>query len=388
MGLVATSNPADLGRVGDLPPEEVIFGSSRAMVDIRRILERAANLNIPVLFQGETGTGKEILARFLHFGSHWGNGAFVKVNCPAVPGPLFESELFGYEKGAFTGAYETKAGRVELARGGTLFLDEIADLELGLQAKLLQLVQDGQFCRIGAQEERQVQARIVCATNSPLQHAAKSGTFRQDLFYRISVLSVELPTLQQRSGDIPMLVAYFLEKYNRKYGRMVPPFSNLLLGRLQEYRWPGNIRQLENLVNHYVVFESEQDIRACLEEDDREDLSAAAPSDTTIQLKKITQEAVKRLERKIILQVLEANGWHRGLAARALNISYGALLYKIKEVGLPQKRRGEQPDERSAGLPPGVAVLPPIRLQSSLEKLRRLKISESAAPTGTAAASS
>jgi two-component system, NtrC family, response regulator AtoC len=388
MGCRATSNGAELRGFGNLPPEEVIFGGSRAMVDIRRSVERAANANIPVLFQGATGTGKEVLARFLHCCSHWANGAFVKVNCPAVPGALFESELFGYEKGAFTGAYETKTGRVELARGGTLFLDEIADLDLGLQAKLLQLLQDGEFCRIGAQKERQVQARIVCATNSPLHRAAKSGTFRQDLFYRISVLSIELPTLQQRSGDIPMLVAYFLEKYRRKYGRVVPPFSNSLLGRLQKYRWPGNIRQLENLINHYVVLESEQDISACLEDGDRDYLSAEIPSDTTIQLKKVTQEAVRRLERKIILQVLEANGWHRGLAARALNISYGALLYKIKEAGFPQKRRGKRPDDCTTGLPRGVKVLPPIRLHSSPTKGRRLKICGSAVPPGNGAASS
>ena len=388
MGCGATSSPAELGGVGNLPPEEVIFGSSRAMVDIRRSLERAASANIPVLFQGETGTGKEVLARFLHWCSHCASSAFIKVNCPAVPGALFESELFGYEKGAFTGAYETKTGRVELARGGTLFLDEIADLELGLQAKLLQLLQDGQFCRIGAQKERQVQARIVCATNSPLRRAAKSGTFRQDLFYRISVLSIELPTLQQRSGDIPMLVAYFLEKYGKKYGRVVSPFSNSLLGRLQKYRWPGNIRQLENLVHHYVVFESEQDISERLEERDQDCLNAETPSDTTIQLKKVTQEAVRRLERKIILQALEANGWHRGLAARALNISYGALLYKIKEAGLPQKRLGKLPDDRTTGLPQGVAELPPIRLHSSQTKLRRLKICGSAVPPGNAAGSS
>jgi len=380
MRCVAISNAAELARAGNVPPEEVIFGSSQAMVNIRRTIERAASADIPVLFQGETGTGKEVLARFLHRCSPWTNGAFVKVNCPAVPATLFESELFGYEKGAFTGAYEAKLGRVELARGGTLFLDEIANLEPNLQAKLLQLLQDGQFCRIGAQKERQVQARIVCATNSPLQHAVRSGTFRQDLFYRISVLSIELPTLQQRNGDIPMLIAYFLQEYGRKYGREMPPLSNSLLGRLQKYRWPGNIRQLENLVNHYVVFESEQAISDSLEDRGQGFLTAEIPSNGVVPLKKVTQEAVRQLERKIILQVLEANGWHRGLAARALKISYGTLLYKMQEVGL-QKKRGRRSDDGTATVPScaeadveAIAVRPPIRLRSSRIKGSNLRL--------------
>src|SRR2546426_3712875 len=165
MGCVATSAPARVAPVVDLPPEEVIFGTSAVMGAIRHKVERAANANIPVLLQGQSGTGKEILARLIHRRSPWGNGPFVKVNCPAVPGTLFESELFGYEKGAFTGAYGAKAGRIELAHRGTLFLDEIAELEPAMQAKLLQLLQDGQFCRIGAQGERQAEVHIVCATN-------------------------------------------------------------------------------------------------------------------------------------------------------------------------------------------------------------------------------
>jgi two-component system, NtrC family, response regulator AtoC len=341
------------GSVGleDLPPEEVIFGSTRAMLDIRRKVERAASADIPVLLQGETGTGKEVLARFLHRASPRAGGPFVKVNCPAVPGPLFESELFGYEKGAFTGASETKLGRVELCQGGTLFLDEIVDLDLSLQAKLLQLLQDGQFCRIGGHRERHIEARIVCATNRPLQQAAQCGAFRLDLFYRISALSVELPNLQQRSGDIPMLVAYFLEKYSRKYCRAVPPFSNSLLGRLQASRWAGNIRQLENLIHRYVVFESEQALRASLEERSTDYAPVEIPSDGTLGLKKTIQQAVKPLERRIILQALEANGWNRGLAARQLRMSYGALLYKMKEMGLPVRKQAKLFPAEAAELP-------------------------------------
>lgn len=352
------------------------------MEEIRRHVEKAASTDIPVLLQGETGTGKEVLARFLHGRSRWGRGCFVPVNCPAVPGSLIESELFGYEKGAFTGAFENKPGRIELARGGTLFLDEIAELDFGLQAKLLQLLQDGQFLRIGAEKERQLDARVVCATNRQLQHEIKAGTFRRDLFYRISVMSLELPRLEERRGDIPMLVAYFLEQYSKKYGCAGPPFSNSLLKRLQQYRWPGNIRELENLVKRYVIFGPDQAVADHLEGDGDQDHSRTEiPLDGVIPLKKVTREAVKQLERRIILSALEANGWHRGSAARALNISYGALLYKMKEAGLPQQRRGKRPDGRTATVPScveadvgAIAVRPPIQLRPSRVKGSNLKL--------------
>src|SRR2546427_2840762 len=217
MGCVATSNPARVAPVVDLPPEEVIFGTCAVMGAIRNKVERAANANIPVLLQGQSGTGKEILARLIHRRSPWGNGPFVKVNCPAVPGTLFESELFGYEKGAFTGAYGTKPGRVELAHRGTLFLDEIGDLDASLQAKLLQLLQDGEFSRIGASGDRRIDVRFVCATNRSLEREMKSGHFRQDLFYRINALTIQLPLLRERRDDIPTLVNYFLHSYSRRF---------------------------------------------------------------------------------------------------------------------------------------------------------------------------
>lgn len=334
--LLSTSNLSH--SASPLPPAEVIFGGSRVMSDIRRNVEKAAAAKIPVLLQGETGTGKEILARFLHDASPWASAPFIKVNCPSVPGPLFESELFGHEKGAFTGASETKVGRVELCNGGTLFLDEIGELDLGLQAKLLQLLQDGHFCRVGGQKERCVHARIVCATNRPLQQAAQCGAFRADIFYRISGLSLELPNLRQRNSDIPMLVEYFLQKYSRKYGRVVPPISGPLLRRLRDHHWSGNIRQLENLIHQYVVFESEQPIYSSLESDNDLAVPVDVPCNPALGLKEAIQQAVKPLQRRIILQALEANGWHRGLAARQLRISYGALLYKMKESGLPLKK--------------------------------------------------
>src|SRR5215467_2064937 len=190
MGCVSRPGSSLPSLNSELPPDVVIFGDSSAGETVRLSAEMAATTHVPVLLQGQSGTGKEILARYIHCRSSWGNGAFVKVNCPAVPGPLLESEFFGHEKGAFTGAYCAKPGRVELADRGTLFLDEIAELELGLQAKLLQLLQDGQFCRIGAHEERRVDVRVVCATNRQLEKEIRSGTFRHDLFYRINVLTI------------------------------------------------------------------------------------------------------------------------------------------------------------------------------------------------------
>ena len=201
----ATTNSYLSSAVGILPPEVIIFGRSEMMLAVRQKAQKVAGANVPVLICGESGTGKELVAKLLHVRSPWGDGPFVKVHCPAIPGTLLESELFGYEKGAFTGAYGTKPGRVELAHRGTLFLDEIAELDPMLQAKLLQLLQDGQFSRIGAREDKRVEVRVVCATNRRLEEEMKSGAFRADLFYRINVVNMQLSPLRERPGDIPDL---------------------------------------------------------------------------------------------------------------------------------------------------------------------------------------
>src|SRR5205807_957546 len=200
--------------LGEIPPQPVVFGCSEAMRTVRERLDKVAGANVPVLIHGESGTGKDIIARMIHSQSPWKTGPFVKVNCPAIPGTLMESELFGYEKGAFTGAGAIKPGRVEMAHRGTLFLDEIGELELGLQAKLLQLLQDGQFCRIGAQEDKKVEVRVVCATNRNLEEEVIAGTFRQDLYYRINVVAINLPPLRERHDDLPQLINYFVETFN------------------------------------------------------------------------------------------------------------------------------------------------------------------------------
>ena len=325
----------------DLPPIDLIFGSSAPLQDLRRRIERVATANVPVLIQGESGTGKEVIARFLHNRSRGVSSPFVKINCPAIPSALFESELFGYEKGAFTGAYGVKAGRVEIAERGTLFLDEISELDAGLQAKLLQFLQDGHFCRIGAQEDRRVEVRIVCATNRRLVDEVEAGTFRQDLFYRINVVDLQLPPLRERSEDIPKLVDYLLMYYNQKYDGQAGPLLPSLLRRLQSYSWPGNIRQLENLIKRYVVLGLEETIYSELEVRNRDFFPYFNPkilADGSASLKQVTRQVVREVERKIILEALRAHRWNRKQVARALKISYRALLYKLKDAGVVRKR--------------------------------------------------
>ncbi|MGH9500694.1 MAG: sigma-54 interaction domain-containing protein [Terriglobales bacterium] len=340
--------------LGEFPPDSVVFGKSEAMQALRARMNKVASANVPVLIQGESGTGKDIIARMIHALSPWKSGPWVKVNCPAIPGTLLESELFGYEKGAFTGAYGSKPGRVELAHRGTLFLDEISELDLSLQSKLLQLLQDGQFCRIGAQEDKKVEVRVVCATNRKLEDEIEGGTFRQDLYYRINVVNLQLPPLRERRGDIEDLVQYFLEFYNQKYNCRARALSSDLIAILQKYHWPGNVRELENLMKRYVILGTEDVIsNDLLTRNEKEFYNSEINLDGPISLKKVTRAATRELERKIILKVLQAHHWNRKQAARALNISYRALLYKIRDAGLPPNRiarkRPEPVDAETTG---------------------------------------
>ena len=346
-------SPSIFTPLGTLPPDDVVFGQSDVMRAVRQKIEKLAGTNVPILIQGESGTGKEILAKLVHKLSPWQDGPFVKVNCPAIPGTLLESELFGYEKGAFTGAYGTKPGRVELANRGTLFLDEISELDLSLQAKLLQLLQDGQFCRIGAQEDRRVEVRIVCATNRQLEQEIETGGFRQDLYYRINVINLSAPPLRERRMDIPTLVDYFLDSYNRAFNAQAPPISSHVTQLLQRYDWPGNIRELENLIKRYVILGTEEAITSDLVNHGQTQFDPNMLQGDSIPLKEITRRAVQELERKIILQVLQANHWNRKLSARKLKISYRALLYKIRQAGLPSRN--------SRGLAEGDDLGPPPR---------------------------
>ncbi len=324
--------------LGEVPPDNIVFGHSEAMQAVRSRLSKVAAANVPVLITGESGTGKDIIARLIHALSPWKVGPYVKVNCPAIPGTLLESELFGYEKGAFTGAFGSKPGRVELAHRGTLFLDEISELDPSLQSKLLQLLQDGQFCRIGAQEDKKVEVRVVCATNRNLEAEIEGGTFRQDLYYRINVVNLRMPALRERRGDIEDLSVYFLEYYNRKFNCRARPLSNEVLAVLQKYHWPGNIRELENLIKRYVILGHEEVITNDLVAREPDFFNPDISFDGPISLKKMTRQCVRELERKVILKALQQHHWNRKQAARTLGISYRALLYKIRDAGLPSNR--------------------------------------------------
>src|SRR6202166_3366186 len=229
-----------------LPPDYVLFGRSAAMSEVRLRAEKICRTNIPVLLCGAGGTGKEAMARWIHTHSRNGSGQFVKVNCAAIPGNLLESELFGYEKGAFTGAQVSKPGRVELAHNGTLFLDEIADLEMGLQSKILHFLQDGCFSRIGDQAERAVNVRVICATNKDLEQEIAAGHFRSDLFYRINVVRFRLPLLSERKEDIPVLAEYFRTLHEQQFAIESKPLSQEMIEYLQNANWPGNVRELSN----------------------------------------------------------------------------------------------------------------------------------------------
>ena len=321
-------------RTDDLPPEELIFGRSAAMQEFRQRITKFAATNVPLLIQGETGTGKGVLARYIHSQSSVAAGPFVSVNCAAIPGTLLESELFGYEEGAFTGAYSSKPGLVELAHKGALFLDRIDEIDPVLQAKLLQLLQDAQFSRIGGREDINVQIRVICATSRPLEHELAVGRFRADLYYRINVATVELPTLRSRIEDVPQLARYFYERLRKRYKSSAAPISPLLLKLFEQHTWPGNIRELENLMERYVILGSEEAISEELVSWERTPIAPELPTNGPIQLKKVTRKAVRELEGWIILSALEANRWNRKRAARDLRISYRSLLYKIRQAGL------------------------------------------------------
>lgn len=323
---------------GELPPNEVIYGQSAVMEALRRKILRVADTDLPLLIQGENGTGKEVLARSIHARSVWNTGPFIKVNCAAIPGTLLESELFGYEMGAFTDAHSAKPGRVELAQGGTLFLDEIGELDLGVQAKLLQFLQDGKFYRIGGSEELDVQTRIICATNRELQEEIDSGKFRMDLFYRINVIHIKLPPLRDRTGDIPSLLKYFLASFSGRFQRQVPEIPQATVQSLQRCSWPGNIRELENCMARCVVLGVEEAVQTHFREQRHHESPERAEGEAPVSLKRIAEKARRELERDVILKALEAHNWNGRKAAETLKISYRTLFYKVREAGIPSIR--------------------------------------------------
>ncbi|MDY7034138.1 MAG: sigma-54 dependent transcriptional regulator [Thermodesulfobacteriota bacterium] len=318
---------------------EYFISISDKMDDIRRIIEQIADTDVTVLVQGESGVGKEVVARSIHSNSLRSDKAFAKVNCAAIPGELLESELFGYEKGAFTGAIMAKPGRFGVAHQGTIFLDEIGEMSPALQAKILQVLQDGTFTRLGAREETQVNVRVLTATNKDLESAVKDKTFREDLFYRLNVVNILVPPLRERKEDIPILSETFLDRYNKRYNRKVDSIPRKLMNSLMEYDWPGNVRELENVIKRFVILEDENQI---LEEvtigrkretyDVSSDTASSGNATSSIPLKNISKRAALEVEKEMIMKALRQTNWNRKKAAEQLGISYKALLYKIKKM--------------------------------------------------------
>jgi len=309
------------------------------------VLERVADTPTTVLLTGESGTGKELVARALHSHSSRSEKPFIKVNCAAIPKELIESELFGYERGAFTGAVSSKPGRFELANGGTLFLDEIGEIPVEMQVKLLRALQESEFERVGGIKTIRVDVRLVAATNRDLKKLLASGSFREDLFYRLNVVPIRLPALRERAGDIPALVEHFLGKFNERLKKSVTGVEPDALDALSAYAWPGNIRELENVIERAVLFCDGQKLRA-------QDLSPevrgplAAPllplTDADLQaalaaeggLKEHVKVAMSRLERELVGHALSQTGGNVTHAARLLKISRKGLQLKMKELGL------------------------------------------------------
>ena len=337
-------------RLDQVPPDPVLFGRTAVMAGMRLRAEKICRTNVPVLLCGEGGTGKEALARWIHANSAYASGEFVKVSCAAIPGTLLESELFGYEQGAFTGAIVAKPGRVEMAHRGTLFLDEIADLDLNLQSKLLQFLQDGTFSRIGDNAERQIDARVICATHKDLDQETEAGRFRQDLFYRIHGFRFKVPTLRERREDIPALAEFFRVHFEKQFGTKRDAFPPELLEYFQNLNWPGNLRELSNGVARYVLIGPEAAIYQEHAPKKIRAVRSAEGNGTPVTLKRLAKDAIREMERNVILEALRANQWNRRKTAQALKISYRTLIYKIHEAGL-MTRKAAQRGERLTNLP-------------------------------------
>jgi len=309
---------------------------------IRSIIESIADTDTTVLIRGESGVGKDLIARAVHAASVRREGPFVKVNCAAIPQELLESELFGHEKGAFTGAHRRKPGQFEYANQGTIYLDEIGELPLALQAKLLHVLQDFRFSRVGGHGVIDVDARVIAATNRRLEEAMTRGEFREDLYYRLNVVEIQVPPLRERREEIPALVAWFLDKFNAKYGRhkTIGPET---LARLSEHPWSGNVRELENIIRRMVVLaDGERDFAAQVARVRplRVAPSQPAAASVTESLREIARRGAREAERHALAEVLERVRWNRAEASRILKVSYKTLLNKIAECQLtaPERR--------------------------------------------------
>ena len=342
----------------DQVTEDLSFlAASPQMVRIRQQILQIAPVDVPVFVCGESGVGKEVVARMIHLRSKRRNQPFVKVNCAALPGELLESELFGFEQGAFTGAVRAKPGKFVLANKGTIFLDEIAEMSVHLQAKLLHVLQDHQYSRLGGRHLVETDVRVLAATNVDVHEAMKTGRFREDLYYRLNVLSINVPPLRERTAEIPLLFRHFLEKYSEKFGKPAQSPSKHLLDAALNYPWPGNLRELENFVKRYVILEDDEgSLRELVE------MSASRqrtlprtemPIPKEQGLKALVRGLKDEAEMEAIADALEKTRWCRKDAAKMLGISYKALLYKMRQFNLDSprsKRNQEKPVDEPAAI--------------------------------------
>src|SRR6266478_3424525 len=323
-----------------------IIGKGQQMIELQQIIAKVADAPSTVLIQGESGTGKELVATALHEKSSRRDRPFIKINCAAIPRELVEAELFGFEKGAFTGAVQSKPGRFELADGGTLFLDEIGEIPLEMQVKLLRAIQESEFERVGGVKTTRVEVRLIAATSRDLTREIAAGRFREDLYYRLNVVPVQLPPLRERREDIPLLVEHFRQKYNARLKKNVERIEDDALAALSGYSWPGNIRELENVLERTILFAERPVIRAAdlppslrnrpAMPDDAAPSASGLPS-TPGPLKEIVKEQVQAIERDLIVRGLEVTNGNVTRTAKLLKISRKSLQMKMKEFGL----RGE-----------------------------------------------
>ncbi len=323
---------------------QVLFSNCAKMNRIKTIIDEIAATDITVLIRGETGTGKELVAQAIHSSSPRKDKPFIKVNCAAIPATLLESELFGFEKGAFTGAHMQKPGKFELANGGTLLLNDIGEIDISLQPKLLQVLQDGEFARLGGKKDIAVNTRVIAATKDNLEKYMQEGKFREDLFFRINVVSITLPPLRERKSQILPLSLFFFHQYCHKFKKSIPPFSAETINSFKEYNWPGNIRELENIIKRIVLFGEEVAMAGWRENKEKLDDLHHLRSENLLQnglyvldnynLKKVKREAIEAAEKGLIEKTLAETRWNRKEAAKLLDISYKALLYKIEKYNL------------------------------------------------------
>jgi DNA-binding NtrC family response regulator len=315
---------------------ENIIGDSEKMHQIFETIEKVADTDSTILILGESGTGKELIAKAIHYNSYRREGPFIPVNCAAIPSELLESELFGHEKGAFTNAIRTRIGRFELANGGTVFLDEIGDMSPNLQSKLLRVLQERQFERIGGVKTVKIDIRIIAATHQDLKVAVEQGKFRQDLYYRLNVIPIQIPPLRERKSDIPLLVHHFLNHFNRSKKRKIEGINNEALNRFLEYLWPGNVRELENIIERIVILTNNDSITV----QDLPEKIQTLSRDEQAPLFEIPEEgisldnALNEFEKKLILQALNKTGWIKNKAAQLLSLNRTTLIEKIKRQNL------------------------------------------------------